>query len=72
MEGTDIKVYTHGELMPANTYPKLREHPNLVGNYGGPWQLQKMEFAMFPGAIVSGPWASLGNRPAGGGGWMSG
>jgi len=52
-EGTNVKVYTHGEMLPAHMYPKLREHPNLAGNYGGAWQLQKSEFAEFPGPIVA-------------------
>lgn len=51
-KGTGINVYTHGELLPANAYPKLREHKHLIGNYGGPWQVQKFDFAAFPGPIV--------------------
>ncbi len=47
-----INVYTHGELLPAHGYPKLREYPHLVGNYGGAWQNQNADFAAFPGAIV--------------------
>ena len=52
LEGTDIQVYTHGEMLPAHMYPKLREHPNLAGHYGGAWQNQKKEFAAFPGPVV--------------------
>lgn len=52
-EGTDIGVYTHGEMLPAHMYPRLREHPNLRGHYGGAWQKQKKEFAVFPGPIVA-------------------
>jgi len=37
-EGSDVKVYTHGEMLPGHMYPKLREHPNLAGHYGGAWQ----------------------------------
>lgn len=51
-EGTGINVYTHGEMLPAHGYPGLRRYPHLAGNYGGAWQLQKMEFARFPGPIV--------------------
>lgn len=51
-EGKGINVYTHGELLPAHAYPELKRFPHLVGNYGGPWQLQKMEFAAFPGPIL--------------------
>eukprot|EP00163_Fabomonas_tropica_P005761 TRINITY_DN153_c0_g1_i1.p1 TRINITY_DN153_c0_g1~~TRINITY_DN153_c0_g1_i1.p1 ORF type:complete len:665 (-),score=219.78 TRINITY_DN153_c0_g1_i1:97-1968(-) len=51
-EGTGINVYTHGELLPAHGYPGLKKYSHLVGNYGGPWQLQKVEFAEFPGPII--------------------
>jgi hydroxylamine reductase len=47
-----INVYTHGELLPAHSYPKLGAYPHLVGNYGGAWQDQQTEFADFPGPIV--------------------
>jgi hydroxylamine reductase len=50
--GTGINVYTHGELLPAHGYPRLKAFPHLVGNYGGAWQEQRMEFASFPGPIV--------------------
>lgn len=50
--GTGINVYTHGEMLPAHGYPKLREYENLAGHYGGPWQLQKFEFSKFPGPVV--------------------
>jgi hydroxylamine reductase len=52
-EGTDIKVYTHGEMLPAHMYPKLRAHPNLVGHYGGAWQKQKSEFEVFSGPVLA-------------------
>ena len=47
-----INVYTHGEMLPAHSYPKLKAYPHLAGNYGGAWQNQQQEFADFPGAIV--------------------
>jgi hydroxylamine reductase len=50
--GMDINVYTHGEMLPAHGYPKLRAYPHLAGNYGGAWMLQQREFDRFPGAIV--------------------
>jgi hydroxylamine reductase len=53
VEGTDINVYTHGEMLPAHMYPKFREHPNLAGHYGGPWQKQKTEFPAFGGPVVA-------------------
>jgi hydroxylamine reductase len=52
-EGTDIKVYTHGEMLPAHMYPKLREHPNLAGHFGGAWQKQKSEFEVFSGPVLA-------------------
>ncbi|KAA6465175.1 hydroxylamine reductase [Acidobacteria bacterium AB60] len=51
-EGTGINVYTHGEMLPAHGYPKLKAFKHLVGNYGGAWQDQEKEFAAFPGAIL--------------------
>jgi hydroxylamine reductase len=51
-KGTGINVYTHGEMLPAHGYPKLKAYPHLVGNYGTAWQEQQAEFAAFPGAIV--------------------
>ncbi|MGJ0505951.1 MAG: hydroxylamine reductase [Methylocystis sp.] len=50
--GKGINVYTHGELLPAHSYPKLKAYPHLVGNYGGAWQDQQKDFAEFPGPIV--------------------
>lgn len=47
-----INVYTHGEMLPAHAYPKLKAYPHLAGNYGGAWQDQQKEFAEFPGPIV--------------------
>jgi hydroxylamine reductase len=47
-----INVYTHGELLPAHGYPKLKAYAHLAGNYGGAWQDQAAEFAAFPGAVL--------------------
>ncbi|UCD76582.1 MAG: hydroxylamine reductase, partial [Phycisphaerales bacterium] len=52
-EGTDVMVYTHGEMLPAHMYPKLRNHPNLAGHYGGAWQKQKSEFDAFSGPVLA-------------------
>jgi hydroxylamine reductase len=51
-QGKGVNIYTHGEMLPAHGYPKLKAYPHLVGNYGGAWQDQKDEFAAFPGAIL--------------------
>ncbi len=50
--GKGINVYTHGEMLPCNAYPKLKRYKHLVGNYGGAWQEQQKEFDEFPGAIL--------------------
>jgi hydroxylamine reductase len=52
-EGTGVMVYTHGEMLPAHMYPKLRNHPNLAGHYGGAWQKQRAEFTAFGGPILA-------------------
>jgi hydroxylamine reductase len=51
-EGLGIQVYTHGEMLPAHGYPKLKRFPHLAGNYGGAWMDQAAEFDAFPGAIL--------------------
>ncbi|MBI5191108.1 MAG: hydroxylamine reductase [Nitrospirae bacterium] len=50
--GKGINVYTHGEMLPAHGYPKLKEFGHLAGNYGGAWQDQAKEFDAFPGAVL--------------------
>ncbi|MCK5889758.1 MAG: hydroxylamine reductase, partial [Methylococcales bacterium] len=47
-----INIYTHGEMLPAHAYPKLKAYPHLAGNYGSAWQNQHTEFAAFPGPIL--------------------
>ncbi|MDI6829639.1 MAG: hydroxylamine reductase, partial [Armatimonadota bacterium] len=44
-EGKGINIYTHGEMLPAHGYPKLKAYKHLVGNYGSAWQNQTREFA---------------------------
>jgi len=51
-QGKGINVYTHGEMLPCNAYPRLKRYKHLVGNYGGAWQDQRDEFDKFPGAIL--------------------
>jgi hydroxylamine reductase len=52
-KGTNVKVYTHGEMLPAHMYPNLRNHPNLAGHFGGAWQNQRREFAAFTGPVLA-------------------
>ncbi|MDJ0521407.1 MAG: hydroxylamine reductase [Planctomycetota bacterium] len=52
-EGTDVMVYTHGEMLPAHMYPKLAQHPNLAGHFGDAWQKQRDDFRAFPGPVIA-------------------
>lgn len=51
-EGKGINIYTHGEMLPAHGYPKLKAYPHFYGHYGTAWQNQQREFAVFPGAVL--------------------
>lgn len=51
-EGTGINVYTHGEMLPAHGYPKLKAYPHLAGNFGTAWQNQQKELPNFPGPVL--------------------
>lgn len=51
-EGKGINVYTHGEMLPAHAYPKLKKFKHLAGNFGTSWYNQQNEFDAFNGAIV--------------------
>jgi len=51
-EGKGIYVYSHGEMLPAHGYPKLKKHGHFFGHYGTAWQNQQKEFMSFPGAIL--------------------
>ena len=45
-------MYTHGEMLPAHAYPKLKAFPHFAGNFGTAWQNQQKELPDFPGAVV--------------------
>jgi hydroxylamine reductase len=51
-KGTDIDVYTHGEMLPAHYYPAFDKYENFVGNYGNAWWKQLSEFESFNGPIL--------------------
>jgi hydroxylamine reductase len=57
-------VYTHGELLPANAYPELKKFKHLVGNYGGAWQNQKLDFSLANCPIVMTTNCIIEPRPA--------
>lgn len=47
-----INIYTHGEMLPAHAYPKLKAYPHLKGNFGTAWQNQQKEFDGMPAPVV--------------------
>lgn len=51
-EGKGINIYTHGEMLPAHGYPKLKAYSHLKGNYGTAWQNQQKEFADMPAPVL--------------------
>ncbi len=51
-KGKGINIYTHGEMLPAHAYPKLKAYSHLKGNFGTAWQNQKKEFDNIPGAVL--------------------
>jgi len=42
---TDIKVFTHGRLLAAHSYPNINSFPHLAGHY-------ESETSEFPGSVV--------------------
>jgi len=52
VEGTDVFVYTHSEMLPAHGYPGLKKYRNLAGNLGKAWFDQRQLFAKYPMAIL--------------------
>jgi len=50
--GTGVDVYTHGEMLPANSYPAFKKYDNFVGNYGSSWWKQNEEFEKFNEPIL--------------------
>lgn len=51
-EGKGINIYTHGEMLPAHGYPKLRKYRHLAGNFGTAWQNQQKEFKDLPAPVL--------------------
>lgn len=51
-EGTGINVYTHGEMLPAFGYPRLKAYKHLTANFGTAWENQRKEFPNFPGPVL--------------------
>ncbi|MGB2579250.1 hydroxylamine reductase [Elusimicrobium simillimum] len=51
-EGKGINIYTHGEMLPAHAYPKLKAYKHLKGNFGTAWQNQQKEFIDLPAPVL--------------------
>ena len=51
-EGKGINIYTHGEMLPAHGYPKLKKYSHLKGNFGTAWQNQQKEFDKLPAPVL--------------------
>lgn len=51
-KGTGVDIYTHGEMLPAHSYPVFKKYEHFVGNYGGAWWRQLEEFPTFHGPIL--------------------
>lgn len=51
-ENSGVKVYTHGEMLPAHAYPGLKKYKHLAGNFGTAWYNQTKEFLQFNGPIL--------------------
>ncbi|MDR2836565.1 MAG: hydroxylamine reductase, partial [Bacteroidales bacterium] len=47
-----VNIYTHGEMLPAHGYSKLKEYPNLKGHIGTAWQNQQKEFDGIPAPVL--------------------
>ncbi len=51
-QNSGVDIYTHGEMLPAHFYPKMKKYPHLKANYGSAWQNQTTEFETFNGPIL--------------------
>lgn len=47
-----VDIYTHSEMLPANSYPFFKKYPHLKGNYGNAWWKQVDEIEKFGGPIL--------------------
>lgn len=46
-----IDIYTHGRMLTAHSYPKLKAYPHLIGHYGKGLDNYLIDFSEFPGAV---------------------
>lgn len=50
-ENKGIDIYTHGQMIMAHSFPKLKAYPHLYGHFGKGTDTYLLDFAAFPGAI---------------------
>ncbi|MDE6576943.1 MAG: hydroxylamine reductase [Muribaculaceae bacterium] len=51
-EGQGVDIYTHSEMLPAQSYPFFKKFPHFAGNYGNAWWKQIDEFETFNGMFL--------------------
>ncbi len=51
-EGKGVDIYTHSEMLPAQSYPFFKKFPHFAGNYGNAWWKQIDEFETFNGMFL--------------------
>ena len=52
VEGTEIDVYTNGNLLIAHSFPSFQKYSCLKGHFGNGVFNSILDFATFPGAIL--------------------
>lgn len=52
IEGKDIDVYTHDDLLIAHSFEEFKKYKNLKGHFGTCNENCILDFATFPGAIL--------------------
>lgn len=48
----NFDIYTHGEMLTAHTFPKIRKYKNLIGQYGKGMSNGMLDYSTFPGPII--------------------
>lgn len=51
-EDKGVDIYTHSEMLPAQSYPFFKKFPHFAGNYGNAWWRQIDEFETFNGMFL--------------------
>lgn len=51
-EGKGVDIYTHSEMLPAQSYPFFKKYEHFAGNYGNAWWRQIDEFEAFNGMFL--------------------